>query len=206
MSCSAPSSQQHHSCTAQRLSQSLANVRRTRATQCGQSFHLSHCMRCRDDAESDHMPRKGKQQALTSAPERDKRQDRIHHNACMKHSFASTDQKLTDRPTAVLMEHHGNSKVRGTQNNWHFTFRFQHGAFTECFGSEVTGVSAVVFSISTLSTTSSPNSARKFFDFSTFSSTFPTPLPRIATGSATTRTYFCAIFSALGHLSKRHVQ
>ena len=34
-------------------------------------------------------------------------------------------------------------------NNWHLTFRFQHGPFTECFGSEVTGVSAVVFSIST---------------------------------------------------------
>ena len=52
-------------------------------------------MRCRDDAESDHRTRKGKQQALANAPERDKRQDQIHHNACLKHSNSSNS--LTDQ-------------------------------------------------------------------------------------------------------------
>ena len=113
---------------------------------CGQSFHLNQCMRCRDDAESDHKTRKGKQQALVSAPERDQAPGQIHHNACLKHFNSSTDHNLTDRSTCCA---HGTSwQQQGDKdsNSWHLTFRFQHGPFAECFGSEVTGVSAVVFS------------------------------------------------------------
>ena len=74
-------------------------------------------------------PTRASEQALMSAPERDKRKDKftilsdssknitcldIHRNARLKHSNSSTVQN-TLSPTAAHMEHHGNSKETGIQ-------------------------------------------------------------------------------------------
>ena len=86
------------SSTAQLHVISLANVPRTRATQCGQSIHLSQCMRCRDDAESDHKTRKRKTTGACQRTRARQALGQIHHNACLKHSNSSTDQNsLTDQ-------------------------------------------------------------------------------------------------------------
>ena len=59
-------------------------------------FSLEPCMRCRDDAESDHRTRK-----TTSTCQRTRARQalgQIDHNACLKHSNSSTDQNsLTDQ-------------------------------------------------------------------------------------------------------------
>ena len=57
-----------------------------------------------------HRIKKGKQQALVSAPERDKRWDRF----TTKHARRTLIPQQ-DILTAVLMEHHGNSKGTRTQ-------------------------------------------------------------------------------------------
>ena len=79
-----------HSRSQMEHSNSLANVLGTRATQCGQSFHLSQCMRCRDDPESGPRTRK-----TTGACQRTSARQALgqtHHKACLKHPNSSTDQ------------------------------------------------------------------------------------------------------------------
>ena len=96
-------------------------------------------MRCRDDAESDHRKKEKKTTGACRRTRARQAPEQIHHNAWLKHSKSSTD-----RSPAVLMEHHGNSKVTGTQEQLahhiqiptrsvHRMFRIRsHGSFSCC--------------------------------------------------------------------------